>query len=340
MMDAPHDLYRQFFSYSRTGDFFPLKATTEKLSRLGDWSEAEAGVLACRLQVPLPAQDGPFSLIPSLSLRVAAPYSFRFAADCQTARGRKMLTLEPVGHKEIGDGTVSGFTGVAQNDLHADLSIDFFDNIVAIHSLFLFVGGLALEDLDAIDYCAGMTVPGAFNTVSKTFTAPVLDVPAISQMEQDAAIASRICSPVSTTMVLNGFGVGARVDEVAPLSLSLVRDFYGVWPHSVWAASRHGVLGAVTALRSWEEVGGILNKGIPIVATLAYEAGELDGAAVVSTPGHLMTIKGLDSGVVVVNDPGAGSAAKVERRYGIGQFERAWFGRKQGVCYVFARPER
>jgi Papain-like cysteine protease AvrRpt2 len=70
-----------------------------------------------------------------------------------------------------------------------------------------------------------------------------------------------------------------------------------------------------------------------------YAAGELSGAAIAATAGHLLVLVGMDGDTVLVNDPAAPTAAAVPRRYPAEEFGRVWLARG-GVGYVLFDPAR
>jgi hypothetical protein len=112
-----------------------------------------------------------------------------------------------------------------------------------------------------------------------------------------------------------------------------------MWPFNTAYAGRFGVDAFVTRLRSLREAELFIKAGIPLVASIAFDSGELDGAPISSTNGHLLVIRGFTaSGRVVVNDPAAPRNQTVRRVYKRGQFERAWIGATGGVVYVIHPP--
>jgi len=162
-------------------------------------------------------------------------------------------------------------------------------------------------------------------------------VPALSQMEADEALRMRICSPASVAMVLAYWS--ARV-EVASLAREIFHpglDRYGVWPAAIRAAGRHGVAGYLLRFPDWRTAAWCLAKGLPVIASVRYGAGELEGAAIPETTGHLLVLTGYEGDAVLVNDPAAATGATVARRYRLDQICRVWLERA-GVGYVLVRP--
>ena len=64
-----------------------------------------------------------------------------------------------------------------------------------------------------------------------------LVVPALSQMEEDAAIRHRVCSPTCVAMVLAYHGRPVAVADLAREMFQPELDIYGVWPAAIRAAS-------------------------------------------------------------------------------------------------------
>jgi hypothetical protein len=169
-------------------------------------------------------------------------------------------------------------------------------------------------------------------------TIPALSVPPRSQMEEAAAIRERICSPASVAMVLAYWGSPASVPELAAEILDPRLDRYGVWPSAIAAAARRGVAGYLLRFPDWSTAAWCLGRGMPIVASIRYEEGELQGACVPRTDGHLVVLTGVSDTHVFVNDPAAASAGDVARAYLRQELCAVWLARA-GVGYVFFRPE-
>ncbi len=184
----------------------------------------------------------------------------------------------------------------------------------------------------------------------------VLDVPRYSQMIHEGHYpqwgggGEAWCSPASTAMVLGYYDAlpGARsrswvpeghpdpwVDAAARSTYDHDYGGTGNWPfNTAWAAGHVGSA-FVTRLRGARQAELFIAAGIPLVASVSFGPGELSGAPISSTQGHLLVIVGFDrDGDVVVNDPAAPGSDGVRRTYDRAQFERAWLTRSGGLVYV------
>ena len=91
----------------------------------------------------------------------------------------------------------------------------------------------------------------------------------------------------------------------------------------------------MTRLRNLRGVEAWIEKGVPVVVSVTFGRGQLTGAPLSSTNGHLLVVVGFTrSGDVVVNDPAAKNNAGVRRTYDRAQFERAWLTKSGGLTYV------
>jgi hypothetical protein len=158
------------------------------------------------------------------------------------------------------------------------------------------------------------------------------------------------CSPTSTSMVVAYWDRGPTpkqyawvkqayrqpwVDYAARYTYASGYDGTGMWPFNTAYSGRFGLDSFVTRLRSLREAELFIEAGIPVVASIAFDPGELDGAPIGSTSGHLLVIRGFTAGgKVIVNDPAAPTARTVRRVYRRGQLERAWIGSTGGVAYI------
>ncbi len=184
----------------------------------------------------------------------------------------------------------------------------------------------------------------------------VLDVPRYSQMvhrghyPQWGGGGEAWCSPTSTSMVLGYYDalppagaygwvpdghVAPWVDHAARMTYDHAYDGTGNWPFNTAYAATLTDDAFVTRLRNLREARSFIAAGIPLVASISFGAGELAGAPISSTNGHLLVIVGFTAaGDVVVNDPAARPASGVRRTYDRGQFEDAWLPTSGGLVYV------
>jgi hypothetical protein len=130
------------------------------------------------------------------------------------------------------------------------------------------------------------------------------------------------------------------VDYAARGTYASGYDGTGVWPFNTAYAGRFGLDAFVTRLRSLREAEMLVRAGIPVVASIAFKSGQLDGAPISSTAGHLVVIRGFTAnGNVIVNDPAAKANTTVQRVYKRGQFENSWIDTTGGVSYVIHPKE-
>ena len=163
------------------------------------------------------------------------------------------------------------------------------------------------------------------------------------------------CSPTSTEMVVEFWGRGPSLDDLAwvdpayadPTVEFAARGTFdrayrgtGNWPFNTAYAARFGLDAFVSQLTSLADAERYIRAGIPLVASIATRPNELDGFLFPGgTNGHLVVIVGFDGqGNPIVNDPAAWSNATVRRVYDRGQFERVWLRGSSGTVYVI-RPE-
>lgn len=191
----------------------------------------------------------------------------------------------------------------------------------------------------------------------------VLDVPAYSQMVHTGHYpewnggGEAWCSPTSTAMVLDHFGLGPSTtatdwvdlpDENRPQVDHAARSVFdhsfggaGNWAFNTAYAGACGARAYVTRLRSLVEAESFIAAGIPLVCSVSFTKDELDGAGY-DTLGHLLVLVGFDAaGDVVVNDPASHDLADdtaVRVTYRRDQFENIWVPRSGGTVYVITPP--
>ena len=159
------------------------------------------------------------------------------------------------------------------------------------------------------------------------------------------------CSTTSMAMVLKYWGTGpgpadltwvsppvdAEVDFAARNAFDYTYDGAGNWPFNTAYAARYGLEAFVTRLRGFTEAEELVRAGIPVIISVSFARGELDGAGY-GTSGHLMVVVGFTaSGDVVVNDPASHlikDNGQVRTTYRRDQLENAWVPHSGGTAYV------
>jgi len=88
-------------------------------------------------------------------------------------------------------------------------------------------------------------------------------------------------------------------------------------------------------LESLAQAEAWIAAGVPVIYSVSWGRGELDGAPAGSSNGHLSVLVGFDeAGNPVVNDSAAPDNASVRRTYKRAQFERLWLGHSGGTVYL------
>jgi len=151
------------------------------------------------------------------------------------------------------------------------------------------------------------------------------------------------CSPTSLSMVMaywaNKTG-NSRLNQSVPTVARGTYDYAyrgnGNWPFNTAYASSYGLKTSVNRFSSLGQVERWVDKGVPVVASISWGRGQLDGAPIPSSNGHLMVIRGFDKTgrYVIVNDPAASSNSGVRRVYDRQQFANAWMRGSGGVTYI------
>jgi hypothetical protein len=179
-----------------------------------------------------------------------------------------------------------------------------------------------------------------------------LPVPELSQMVYPGD-GPAWCSPTSLTMLLAYWFARTGASQLAPfvdqqavpkLVAPAVydREYQGTgnWPFNTAYAATLGLEAYVVQLRDLHDLAQWLAAGVPIVASIAWQPGDLDGAPVGHSNGHLLVVLGITaSGDVIVNDPAADPRRDepVRRVYPGAQFSRAW-ARSGRTVYLLYPP--
>ena len=165
-----------------------------------------------------------------------------------------------------------------------------------------------------------------------------LPVPVESQAIQDPSVAWEICSPTSLTMALRYWGVQTTVAETYRGVRDGTTGIYGNWPLNTAYAAAHGLDAYVARMYSLDQVRAEIAAGRPVIVSVKYGAGELPGAALPSTSGHIILVRGFTAdGEAIINDPAGLDKSSVRRVVKADDLERVWL-RSGGIAYLIA-PE-
>jgi hypothetical protein len=167
-----------------------------------------------------------------------------------------------------------------------------------------------------------------------------LDVPMLSQMVYPDG--GRVwCSPTSTTMLLGywerqlGRSLAQPVPEAARAVWDAKYNGAGNWAFNMAYASRSGLKAYVAHLGGFGEAEQYLARGLPLALSIGWQDGELQGAPIGHSRGHLVVLRGFTSlGDPIVNDPAHPSDAAVRVVYKRAELEQAWLGHSGGVVYI------
>ncbi|HEX8435560.1 peptidase C39 family protein [Archangium sp.] len=167
----------------------------------------------------------------------------------------------------------------------------------------------------------------------------VLAVPECSQMVYPDG-GQVWCSPTSTAMVLRYWaGDTGACEPHVRAAVSGVYDWvfkgHGNWPFNTAYAATKGLQSHVTRFTTLAQLEPWIAAGVPVIVSISWGSGELTGAPIASSAGHLMVVVGFDaSGNPVVNDPAAASDAAVQRTYLRSEFEPLWLKASAGTAYL------
>ncbi|MEQ6903150.1 peptidase C39 family protein [Nocardioides sp. YIM 152588] len=278
------------------------------------------------------------------------------------ADGGRRTTWDVLGRWAAGDQHVQRSTESGQSDDGTSVAVDTW-RTTGLPSYQLRVvllrrtGSGARPSLDLVTAMSSQ-LPSSAGATSKPGVARgiVLPVPRYSQMVHTGHYPAwggggeAWCSPTSTSMVLGYYNALPKpkryrwvpsghtdpwVDYAARMTFDHAYDGTGNWPfNTAYAAPRAGKA-FVTRLRSLREAERFIAAGIPLVVSVAFGAGELSGAPISASNGHLLVIAGFrKGGRVVVNDPASSTRKGVRRSYRRDEFEKVWLEASGGLAYV------
>ncbi|MBI3967725.1 MAG: peptidase C39 family protein [Chloroflexi bacterium] len=165
-----------------------------------------------------------------------------------------------------------------------------------------------------------------------------LDVPRRSQLQDGGSLANEICSPTSLGMVLGFWDVVQPTQQVVRGVYDRGAGIYGNWPFNTAYAASLGVTAFVDRFNSITDLEDEIAAGRPVIISVNYREGELAGAYLRRTGGHILVVRGITSdGSVIVNDPFSPDAGSVRRVYRRDQVAKVWLNNAGGVVYRLSR---
>lgn len=161
--------------------------------------------------------------------------------------------------------------------------------------------------------------------------AMILDVPPRSQyvVENERGW----CSPASLSMLLAYHGIDVPVDATARAVFDRAYNGTGNWAFNAAYAGSLGLRAVVAHVANLDHAQRLIERNVPIAISYSWREGELPGAPLEHSDGHLAVLCGFTSnGDCAMNDP---AAPNVRAVYPRGALERIW-QRNDGVAYVVA----
>jgi hypothetical protein len=178
------------------------------------------------------------------------------------------------------------------------------------------------------------------------FTPRELAVPPRAQLDYPNGI--NICSPTSVAMLLAYWYARtgdarlapfaereAVADLVVPQVYDPVYEGHGNWGFNTAFAASLGLDAYVARLAGLRQLERWIAAGVPVIISVAWQAGALDNAPIPASNGHLQVVCGFDPcGCVIVADPRGDTEAEVRRTYDAAQLETAWQVNSKGTVYL------
>ncbi len=156
-----------------------------------------------------------------------------------------------------------------------------------------------------------------------------------SQLETPDKDKHDLCSPTSLSMLLEFWGRKRTTQTVAQGVRDRTSLLYGNWPANAAYAAAAGLDARVARLNSLDDLQDEVAAGRPVAVSVTFGPGELPGAPIRRTAGHLMVVIGFTkTGDVIVDDPAAKTRAQVRRVYPRAAFHKVWRVNKRGLAYL------
>jgi cell wall-associated NlpC family hydrolase len=156
-----------------------------------------------------------------------------------------------------------------------------------------------------------------------------------SQREAQEKYRDDICSPTSVAMVLEFWGHKKETEEVALAVRDRAGGLFGNWTANADYAAAQGLDARVARFESLADLEREIAGGRPVVVSVTFAEGELPGAPLKRTGGHLLVVAGFTKdGDVIALDPAAPTSGEARRVYARAAFHKVWRVNKRGLAYA------
>lgn len=187
--------------------------------------------------------------------------------------------------------------------------------------------------LDAI----AISTPVHHRTSEPATVRTALEVPAFSQYLVAHPRERGWCSPASLAMLLAYWGKPHDIAEMVPAVYDERYGGTGNWTFNLAYASRFGLRAVLTHLAGLDHAAGFIAAGIPLALSFSWSNGELPGAPLDHSDGHLAVLRGFTrNGHPQFNDP---AHADIATTYDRNALERVWQAHG-GAAFATAPLER
>jgi Peptidase_C39 like family len=198
------------------------------------------------------------------------------------------------------------------------------------------LSGIGIASTVELDAIAVSTPPPPQTRAPTRRRAATLDVPKLTQYPPTHLDERGWCSAASLAMLLRYQGIDVDVATVARGVFDASYDGTGNWAFNAAYAGALGVRAVAAYLRGIDHVGAFVASRFPVAISIAWETGQLPGAPLERSDGHLIVVRGLDTAHVLVNDP---AHPAIATRYPRAALDAA-FREHGGVAYLVAPRER
>lgn len=164
-----------------------------------------------------------------------------------------------------------------------------------------------------------------------------LVVPPLSQYHHEHPAERGWCSPTSLAMLLAYWGKPHDIGEIVSAVYDERYGGTGNWTFNTAYAGRLGLRAVVLHLAGLDHAAGFIAAGIPLALSFSWNTGDLPGAPLDHSDGHLAVLRGFTPyGHPQVNDP---AQSDVITTYDRKALERCWQAHG-GAAFVTVPPER